>query len=104
MSNAPSLIILAFWRVNSPSPHLGQRRCGMFGMRISSPLTDIVTAFRVLRIIVPHVGQASSGSTTARCFGLVFVLILPLPVERDDNAGCSQGQLDVERAPRDRRP
>src|SRR6266571_2299006 len=93
MSNAPSLIASASCIAKSPSPHFGQRRCEMFGTRISSPLTDIVTASRVLRIIVPHVGQASSGSSACRLgaaaprFRLVFALILRLPVERDDNAG-----------------
>src|ERR671919_2388355 len=111
MSNAPSLSASASWRLNNPSPHLGHRRCEMLGTRISSPFTDEVTASWVLRIIVPHVGQASSGSTTARRlaavtrgFGLVFVLITRLPpVERDDDAVGSQNQLHVQRGPRHQR-
>src|SRR3990170_4479210 len=108
MSKAPSLSASASWRLNNPSPHLGHRRCEMFGTRISSPFTDDVRASWVLRIIVPHVGQASSGSTTARrlaavtgAFGLVFVFITRLsPVERDDDAVRSQDQLHVQGGPR----
>src|SRR5712691_6783305 len=88
---------------STTSWHFGQLKCTADGTVISSPFTGSRRLPRFSTIVVPHAGQASSGSARPRrrriepfWLGTFFVISVLVLVERHDYAAVPKDQFQVD--------
>src|SRR5580700_9094857 len=104
MAIASSCSRFASWYRSKTSPHLGQARCRADGTEISSPLTRRRSVDRFSTMLVPQIGQASSGTSLTRGTTAElrsgFFLVVFIFVKRDHDALVAHDDFEIERRSR----